>query len=172
MTSASQSKTTRSAKKTEESIDEAVETATAQAEGFVSRMELPEAVRDFAERSIEQSRDAYGKMRDAAQQATSILEESTSKASEAATEINKKTVDFVEANCNAGFKLTRELLETRDPSRAIELQLAFARSQAEAFSSHMKEMGALATSAAPTASEAMGEQFSKYFDQLRGGFSR
>jgi phasin len=171
VTEATETKTAKTAKKTEESIDEAVDTATRQAEEFVSRMELPEAVRAFAERSIEQTRDAYGKMRDAAQQATSMLEDSTARASQATTAIQKKTVDFVEANCAAGFKLTRDLLDTRDVSKAVELQLAFARSRTEAFANHMKEMGAFATSAAPAASEAMSAQFSKYLERMRSSFA-
>ena len=170
MATASQ-KTTKATTKAAETMDEAVASATAQAEEFVNRFELPETVRDFAERGIEQSREVYGKLRDAAQQATSIMEESTAKATETATEFNIKNVDYVEANLEAGFDLTRKLLETRDPSKAIELQLAFARKQADAFNTHVKDMGAFASKNAPVMGEAFNTQVSKYFEQFRTGFS-
>ncbi|NND49539.1 MAG: hypothetical protein HKN60_04740 [Rhizobiales bacterium] len=164
-------KTTKATNKTAETIDEAVASATAQAEELMNRFELPETVRDFAERGIEQSREVYGKMRDAAQQATSMMEESTAKATETATEFNIKNVDYVEANVEAGFELTRKLLETRDPAKAMELQLDFARKQADAFNTHVKDMGAFAAKSTPAVGEAFNTQVSKYFEQFRTSFS-
>ncbi|NND49101.1 MAG: hypothetical protein HKN60_02485 [Rhizobiales bacterium] len=171
MTTASQAKTSKAASKATKTMDEAVASATAQAEEMVSHFELPETVRDMAERGIEQTREAYGKMRDAAQQATTILEESTSKASETATAFNLKNVDYAEANVEAGFELARKLFETRDPAKAVELQLAFARKQTEAFNTHVKEMGAFATKNTPAMGEAFNNQFTKYFEQFRAGFT-
>jgi len=166
----SEAKSGKAANKAAQTMDEAVKSATAQAEAMVGRFELPEAVRNLAERSIEQSRDAYGKLRDAAQQATALMEESTASATEATTEFNLKTVDYVEAHVEAGFDLARKLLETRDPAKAFELQLAFARKQTEAFNNHVKELGEFASKTMPAAGATFNAQLSKYFDQVRSSF--
>ena len=171
MPTSSQAKTSKATNKATETMDEAVASATAQAEELVGKFELPETVRDMAERGIEQSREAYGNLRDAAQKTTAMMEESTAKATETATAFNLKNVDYVEANVEAGFALARKLFETRDPAKAVELQLAFARKQADAFNTHVKEMGAFATKNTPAVNEAFSTQVSKYFEQFRGGFT-
>jgi len=170
-TSATRNAKSETAKATA-AANEQVNRATADTKSYLSQFELPQSFRQIAERSIDQSREAYGRMRDAAQETVELMEASATRATDTATEINLKTVDFVEANVDAGFELMRKLLKTRDAAEAVELQVAFARQQVETFGNQAKELGAVATRAVQEASEPFKQHVTRSFEQIRSSFPR
>lgn len=151
-------------------IDEQVESAAAEAKEFMNQFDFPKGVREFAERSIETSRETYGKMRDAAQATAEALEKSTARATETAAAFNLKTVDFAEANIDAGFAHLRKLLKTRDAAEALEMQIDFARKQTDAFNAQAKELGEFAVKAAKDAGEPFTSHVAKSFEQFKTTF--
>lgn len=54
-----------------------------------------------------------------------------------------KAIDLAESTLNSSFNVARRILELKDPNKAIELQLAHARSQIAAFDAHIREVGRL-----------------------------
>ena len=145
----------------------ATTTATATA---TPEFELPKSVREFAERGLDQTREAYGQFKTAAEEAAGLIEETTSKAADTATDMNLKAIDFAKSNVDATFELTRKLLKTRDINEAIELQVEFARKQVEAYNAQAKDMTTFATKAVQDATEPFKTQATKSWDQFRSVF--
>ena len=116
-------------------------------------VEVPEAVREFAEKGVQQAKDNYAKFKAAADQATGIWEESYANASKGAAEFNLKALDALRTNVNAAFDYTRELLATQTLAEAVELSSSHARKQFETLSAQAKD---LAGTAQKIAAEASG----------------
>ncbi len=105
--------------------------------------EVPAAVREFAEKSVSQARDAYDKLKTAADDATGLVEETIESAREGAFAIGLKAVDAAKTNSDASFSFARELFGAKTMSDVIELQSTFARKQFDTFTSQFKEFQAL-----------------------------
>lgn len=129
--------------------------------------ELPESVRDLAEKSLDQSREAYGKFKGAAEEAATLIEDQAQAVSDTTTALNLKALTFAEANVNSAFELARKLLATKDLGEAVELQLAFARKQAETLGGQAKEFGELTNKAATDATKPYKAQMDKTISEFK-----
>jgi len=116
-------------------------------------VEVPEAVREFAEKGVQQAKDNYAKFKAVADQATGILEDSYAHASKGAAEFNLKALDALRTNVNAAFDYTRELLATQTLAEAVELSSSHVRKQFETLSAQAKD---LADTAQKIAADASG----------------
>ena|SRR5690349_6731710 len=116
-------------------------------------VEVPEAVREFAEKGVQQAKDNYAKFKAVADQATGILEDSYANASKGAAEFNLKALDALRTNVNAAFDYTRELLGTQTLAEAVELSSSHVRKQFETLSAQAKD---LADTAQKIAADASG----------------
>ena len=67
------------------------------------KMEVPAAFREFAEKGIAQTKDAYEKMKATAEQNTEMLETVYTTASKGSTEYGLKVIEIERANTNAAF---------------------------------------------------------------------
>jgi phasin len=129
--------------------------------------ELPKSAREFAEQGLDQTRKAYGRIKDAAEEAADALEASTSRAVDTATALGLKNIDFAKAHVDAAFDLTRKLLKSRDLFEAVELQTDFARARFEAANAHAKAVGEWSTKSAADAAAPFRTQVEKSFEQFR-----
>jgi phasin len=102
-------------------------------------MEVPVVFREFAENSISQARDAYSKMKTAAEDATDAVQDTYETARSGAFTIGVKALDAAQANTEASFSLAKDLFGAKTVSEVIELQTAFARKQFDAFTAQAKE---------------------------------
>ena len=119
---------------------ESVETAFAQgAEAFPS-FEVPEIVRSFAEQSITQTRDAYLRVKNAAEEASELLETSLEATRGNAREVQLKSLDIAKEHADASFELARGLLAANSVADAWQLQTDFARERFEAFLGFSKDV--------------------------------
>jgi phasin len=107
-------------------------------------MEVPAAFREFAEKGVAQTKDAYEKMKAAAEQATQVLETVYSTASKGSTEYGLKTIEIARTNANAHFDYVQSLFGVKSFSDLVELSTAHARTQFETVSAQTKELAALA----------------------------
>lgn len=105
--------------------------------------EVPEAFREFAEGSVSQAREAYDRMRTAAEEATGLVEGTFETAREGAVSFGVKAIDTAKTNSDASFTFARDMFGAKTMSEMIELQSSFARSQFEAFANQFKEFQAL-----------------------------
>ena len=94
------------------------------------KYEVPIEMRDFAEKSVEQARKAFGGFLGAAHKAVETLEGSSSTMQASANDATRKTLTYAEQNITADFT----------------------KAQFAAIQGQMKELGEMAQSAARTAS--------------------
>lgn len=110
----------------------------------MSSMEVPAAFREFAEKGVAQTKDAYEKMKATAEQATEVLETVYSSASKGSTEYGQKVIEIARTNTNKHFDFVASLFGVKSFSELVELSTAHARSQFETVSAQTKELTALA----------------------------
>jgi phasin len=104
-------------------------------------MEIPDAVRQLAERNVEQTRNAYGQMMDMAKKAQETVATSSGAMTGAAIELQNKAMRFASENIEANFKLAADLARARDMKDYFEIQARHAQKQMQAYTSQAQELG-------------------------------
>ena len=116
-------------------------------------IEVPAAFREFAEKGLSQAKDNYEKMKSAAEEATTLLEDTYACATKGAADYGLKLIEVARANSTAAFDFAGELFATKSLSEVVELSTAHARKQFEALSAQSRELAALAQKVATEAAE-------------------
>jgi hypothetical protein len=96
---------------------------------------FPQAAREFAEKTIDQTRDAYGRSYRTLEAAVQTLERSF----ESAAELRRNIIDIAHKNLNLGFDLAKNLANASNLSELVELQAAYWRKQFDAFTTQAGE---------------------------------
>jgi len=122
--------------------------------------EATSAFREFAEKGLTQAKDAYAKMKTAAEEATSILETSYANASKGAADYGLKVVEMGRANTNAAFDFAAELLGARTLAQMVEISTSHTRKQIEQMTEQAKELTSLAQKVATTTAEPLKDGLS------------
>ena len=125
------------------------------------KVEVPEAVREFAEKGVKQAKENYDKFKAAAEETTDLLETAYTAASKGATEFNLKALEALRANVNASFDYTRELFASKSLSEAVELSASHMRKQFETLSVQAKTFSTLAQKIATETAEPIKAGMSK-----------
>ena len=86
-------------------------------------LEVPEAVRQMAEKNVEQARGAYTQFMDMARQAQDMISQSSGAVAEGAREVQSKALTYAEKNMEAGFDFVTELSKARGGPRCLSLPL-------------------------------------------------
>jgi phasin len=113
--------------------------------------EVPPAMRDVAEQTIEQSRHAYNQLIDASRRAQDMVTRSTDVMASSAREINERAIRYMSQNAEAGFGLARELARATDFKQVLELQQSFAQRQMVTYTQQAQELTRLMAEAAQRA---------------------
>ena len=127
----------------------------------VAKLEVPAAVRDFAEKGVAQAKDAYAKFKLAADETSDLIEGTYSTASKGVTALGQKALETARTNTHASFDHALSLLGVKTLSDAIELNTAFLRKQAETATQQVKEFGELAQKLSTEAAGPIKAQFEK-----------
>lgn len=123
--------------------------------------EMPEAFRLFAEQGMNQTRDAYARMKSAAEDATDMLEDSMETTRSEIRDAQKKALALAKENSDAAFDLFGKLLSTSSVADAVQLQTAFARARFEALVDYSKELQTSVTKFSAEASKPAKAMFDK-----------
>ena len=115
------------------------------------QMEIPDAVRQMAERNVEQARNAYTQMMDVARKAQDAVTKSSGAMTEAALEVQTKSMRFASDNIEASFKLASDLARARDMKDYFEIQARHAQKQMQTYAAQAQELGQLMSAAAQKA---------------------
>lgn len=126
------------------------------------KFETPAAFREFAEKGIAQAKEGYEKMKNAAEQATDLLEETYSNASKGTSDYGLKVLEVARANANAAFDLCGELLVAKSYAEVVEKTTAFARTQFETVTAQAKELAEKAQSVATKTAEPIKESLANF----------
>ena len=125
------------------------------------KFEVPEAMREFAEKGVQQAKDAYQRIKTAAEETTDILEDTYTTATRGATDYNLKALEALRENVNASFDYAQKLIGVKSVSEAVELSASHVRKQFETLSTQAKELAALAQKVAVETAEPVKAGVSK-----------
>ena len=113
--------------------------------------EIPDQMRELAEKSVDQAKEAYDKFMDAAKNAQDVVAKSSEAMTSGAKEVHEKALRFASKNMQANFDLAGELVKAKDLQQALEIQSKFARDQMEAYAAQAQELSELVSKAAKKA---------------------
>jgi phasin len=124
-------------------------------------------IRAFAEKGVEQSKEAYAKLKTGAEETQKVLESTYETAKTVSSDLSLKTIAVLRANADAGFSHLEALVGARSLSEVVELQTAFVRKQVEASVKQAKDFQAVATKAAEDVSKPVKTAVEKAFSELK-----
>ena len=92
---------------------------------------ISESFREFAEKGATQTKEAYAKMKEAAEDATKTVEATLESAQAGSVELGLKAIDAMRTNAELSLSHMEALLGVKSVAELFELQTAFLRKQAE-----------------------------------------
>lgn len=117
--------------------------------------EIPEQMRDFAEKSVDQARKAFDDFMNVTQQAVSKMEDSATVVQSSADDVNRKTLSYAEEQVDAAFKFAQNMVRAKDMEEVMQLQQNFLRQQMENLGEQARDLSDTATKAAQNAAESV-----------------
>ncbi len=105
--------------------------------------EIPNELRDFAERSVEQARKAFEGFVSVAQKAVGTVDGAAETTQASVKSVGSQVFGFAEQNVNAAFDLAHKLVQAKDPQEAFAVQSEFLKTQLANLQAQAKEIGAL-----------------------------
>ena len=107
----------------------------------MGNFEIPAEMRNVAEQSVVQARQAFDGFMSAAQKTLAKLEEQAAVAQDTAKGAGGKVMEFAEQNIASSFEFAQRLVRAKDMEEMMRLQAEFVRSQMETLSAQAKELG-------------------------------
>jgi len=120
------------------------------------RFEVPPEMRAFAEKSVEQARQAFDGFISAAQQAMSAFEGHAETARKGARDVTEKAMTFAEQNMASAFEFAQDLVRAKDMQDVLRLQAEYIRRQMQALTEQARELGESTSKAAKDAATPKG----------------
>ena len=117
--------------------------------------QVPEALRDLAERNVAQMRQTYERSKDAWEGVVQSWERSFDATNQGAVALNRKIIDIAQRNINSGFDLARGLAGAKTLAEAMELQADYWRKQLDTLAAQAEEVRALSAQVAAVATKPM-----------------
>src|SRR5215212_7935997 len=103
--------------------------------------QVPEEMRNMAERSVTQTRQALESFLQAARRTAETMEQTTDKVQASSKDMAQKTLSAVEQNLRTSLDYAERLVRAKDLQEAAQIQSEFVRTQSEAMQAQMKEFG-------------------------------
>ena len=113
-----------------------------------TRFEIPQQMRDLAEKSVEQARTAFGQVLDATQKAVAQAAGAPFTLGEGAADLSRQSLAYLEENVAASFDLAQRLVQARTLEEVTALQQEFLQRQMMAAAEQAKTLGTMAGRAA------------------------
>ena len=106
--------------------------------------EIPDEMRDFAEKSVDQAKKAFDGFMAAALKAAGTMEDSTDLVQSGAKDVGKKALTYAEQNVAAALDFAGRLVNAKDAQEVLQLQSEFLRAQLKTFAEQANEIGSAA----------------------------
>ena len=116
--------------------------------------EIPSEMRNMAEQSVVQARQAFDGFMSAAQKAMADAENRATAAQANVKGAGEKMMSFAEQNVSTSFEFAQRLVRAKDVDEMMRLQRDFLNSQMQALSEQAKELGQAAGQAVKGATGA------------------
>ena len=107
--------------------------------------EIPQQLRDLAEKNVETARAAYGQFMDAVAQAMGVWTSATppNAVTSSFQVVQDRAVKFAKQNAEACFNLASELANAKDITDVIGIQSRHAQTQMQNYTLQAQELGRL-----------------------------
>ena len=115
---------------------------------MADRFELPPDMKVFAEKSVEQAKQAFDGFVAAANRAVSAFEGQTETARQSAKDVTEKAVSFAQKNIASSFEFIQKLVQAKDFQEVLKLQTDYVKDQMQVLSEQAKELGETTAKAA------------------------
>lgn len=115
------------------------------------QLEIPEPVRELAERNVEQVRSAYNQFMEMARQAQGLVAKSQGAMAAGALEVQAQVMRFAEQNIESSFNFAGELARARDLKEYLDIQSRYAQQQMQAYARQAQDLGRLMSEVAQKA---------------------
>jgi len=103
--------------------------------------EVPPEMREFAEKSVQQARQAFESFVTAAQNAATGAAERAAGAQSGAREVGELAMQFAERNMASSFEFAQKLIRAKDVSEVVALHADYAKAQMSTLGEQAKELG-------------------------------
>lgn len=103
--------------------------------------EIPNEMREFAEKSVDQARKAFEGFVGAAQKAAGQADETTVSVQSNVKAVGGKAMGFAEENIRSAFDHAQKLVRTKDVQEVLALQSEFVKAQMTALQDQAKQLG-------------------------------
>jgi phasin len=103
--------------------------------------EIPAEMRAFAEKSVEQAKQACESFLNAAQNAVNTAGGQVTTAQSGVKEAGELAMRFAQRNIAASFEFAQKLARAKDPQEVVALHAEYAGSQIAVLSDQAKELG-------------------------------
>ena len=103
--------------------------------------QIPPEMRAFAEKSVEQARQAFDGFLTAAQRTVTTFEGQAQAAQRGAKDVGEKALDFAEQNIASSFEFAQKLVRAKDMKEMLELQSTYVKTQMQALAEQARELG-------------------------------
>ncbi|QCK85520.1 phasin [Phreatobacter aquaticus] len=110
--------------------------------------EIPQEMREFADKSVEQARKAFDGFVGAAHRTVDAMESSAEVLQTGAHDVGRKAIAIAETNVAASFAFAQKLVRATDMVEVMQIQAEFLQSQMEAMRVQAKELGSTFTAKA------------------------
>ena len=142
---------------------------------FIENVEFPsfdaskatDQMRAFAEKSAEQTKEVYSKLKTGAESTQKALESTFETAKTAGNDLSLKTIAALRTNAEMGFSHIESLLAVKSVSEFIELQTAFLRKGVETMVEQAKDMQTASTKAVEDVTKPIKDVFEKAAKELK-----
>jgi phasin len=121
---------------------------------MADRFEVPPEMRAFAEKSVDQAKQAVDGFMSAAHRAISTFEGQAESARKGAKDVGEKAMSFAERNIASSFEFTQKLMRAKDMQEVLTLQADYIKSQMQVFAEQARELGESTAKAAKDAKDA------------------
>ncbi|PZU88517.1 MAG: phasin [Shinella sp.] len=126
-----------------------------------------ESFRDFAEKGAAQSKEAFAKMKAAAEEASKTVETTVQSAQAGSVELGLKAIDALRTNADMSLSHMEALLGVKSVAELVELQTSFIRKQAEVTVEQAKAMQEAAKKVAETVTKPGKEAVEKVVSSFK-----
>lgn len=129
--------------------------------------EVTDMYRQYSDQMTRQARDAYGRMKDVAEDAQGTMENSFESMQNAGVTMGLKAIDAMRTNAELGLSHMENLLKAKSASEMIELQSGYVRKQTETSMDQIKAMQETGTKVAEDMAAPVKEQMEKAAREMK-----
>lgn len=128
--------------------------------------QVAEQVASFAQKTVDQAQAAFEKVTEVAHGNVQMMDAAANAYKNRVTDIQLKSMEFVQLNINSGFAFARKFFAVRDPSEVMSLQQSFIKDQAETMQRQVAELSELSVALAKDSLKPVQESVSRSFTSM------